>query len=72
MKELRLRGISTIEADNAFAPEFIADFNIRFGKAPRNPKNMHRSLAKHENLDSAMCRKEFRRLSQALSRHSTF
>ena len=50
MKELRLRGISTIEAANAFAAEFAADFNARFGKEPRNPKNMHRPLADHENL----------------------
>jgi len=56
VKEMRLRGIDTIEEANAFAPEFIADFNIRFGKLPRNPKNMHRTLADHENLDGAMCR----------------
>jgi len=67
VKELRLRGISTIEAANAYAAEFAADFNARFGKEPRNPKDMHRPLAAHENLDSAMCRKEFRTLSQALT-----
>lgn len=49
MKELRLRGINTIEAANAYAPEFIVDFNARFGKQPRNPKDMHRPLADHEN-----------------------
>lgn len=67
VKELRLRGINTIEAANAFAPEFMADFNARFGKEPRNPKDMHRPLAEHENLDGAMCRKEVRTLSQALT-----
>ena len=67
VKELRLRGISTIEAANAYAAEFAADFNVRFGKQPRNPKDMHRPLADHENLDGAMCRKEFRTLSQALT-----
>ena len=65
VKELRLRGISTIEAANA--PEFMTNFNARFGKEPRNPKNMHRPLADHENLDGAMCHKEFRTLSQALT-----
>ena len=35
VKELRLRGISTREAANAYAPSFIADFNRRFGKPPR-------------------------------------
>lgn len=67
VKELRLRGIDTIAAANAYAPEFMADFNCRFGKAPRNPKDMHRPLAEHENLDGAMCRKEIRTLSQALT-----
>ncbi len=67
VKELRLRGIDTIEAANAYAPEYIADFNARFGKEPRNPKDMHRPLAAHENIDGAMCRKEVRTLSQTLS-----
>ena len=67
VKEMRLRGIDTIEAANAYAPEFIADFNARFGKPPRNPKDMHRPLADHENLDGAMCRKEVRTLSQSLT-----
>ena len=67
VKELRLRGIDTIAAANAYAWEFMADFNRRFGKEPRNPKDMHRSFAAHENLDRAMCRKEVRKLSQALT-----
>ena len=67
VKELRLRGINTIEAANAYAAEFMADFNARFGKQPRNPKDMHRPLADHENLDGAMCRKEVRTLSQTLT-----
>lgn len=67
VKELRLRSINTLEEANAFAPEFISDFNARFGKEPRNPKDMHRPLAAHENLDGAMCRKEVRTVSQALT-----
>jgi len=67
VKELRLRDIDTIAAANAYAPEFMADFNFRFGKPPRNPKDMHRPLADHENLDGAMCRKEVRKLSNSLT-----
>ncbi len=67
VKELRLRSIDTIDAANDCAKEFIIDFNARFGKPPRNPKDMHRPLAAHENLDSAMCRKEVRTLSQSLT-----
>jgi hypothetical protein len=67
VKEMRLRAISTVEAANAYAVEFAASFNLRFGKEPRNPKKMHRPLAARENLDAAMCRKEVRTLSQALT-----
>lgn len=34
VSELRLRGITTREAANAFLPEFIADFNPRFARPP--------------------------------------
>ena len=34
VSELRLRGLATLEAANAFLPEFIADFNHRFAHAP--------------------------------------
>jgi len=30
-QEMRLRGISSLEAGNAYLPEFMADFNQRFG-----------------------------------------
>jgi hypothetical protein len=39
-----LRGISTWEAANAYAPSFIADFNRRFGKPPRSDHDAHRPL----------------------------
>jgi len=34
VSELRLRRIATVEAAQAYLPEFIADFNRRFGKPP--------------------------------------
>jgi hypothetical protein len=34
VSELRLRGISTAEAANAFLPKFLADLNPRFARAP--------------------------------------
>jgi transposase len=34
VSELRLRGIATVEAAHAFLPEFITDFNQRFGRPP--------------------------------------
>jgi transposase len=67
VKELRLRGISTIEDANAFAPAFTADFNQRFGKVPHNSRDMHRPLSKHDSLDGAMCNKVERTLSNNLT-----
>jgi hypothetical protein len=35
--ELRLRGLATRAAANAFLPEFLADFNHRFAQVPADP-----------------------------------
>ena len=35
--ELRLRGLATLEAGNAFLPEFLADFIPRFAQPPSSP-----------------------------------
>jgi len=67
VKELRLKGISTIKDANAFMPEFMAHYNARFGKVPRNSKDMHRPFSEHDSLDGAMCHKEFRTLSNTLT-----
>lgn len=44
VKELRLAGISDMEAANAFLPGFMARYNARFAKVPRRPDNLHRPL----------------------------
>ncbi len=67
VKELRLEGIDDIQAANAFVPKFIADFNNRFAKEPRNAKDMHRPFTEHDSLDGAMCHKEQRTLSNTLT-----
>jgi hypothetical protein len=51
VKELRLRNISTIEAANAYLPEFREDFNRRFAVPPRSTHNAHRPLLLSDNLD---------------------
>ncbi|MEF3063185.1 ISNCY family transposase [Ralstonia solanacearum] len=67
VKELRLRGISTMEAANAFMPEFIADYNARFAKEPRNAHNAHRALRSDENLDLIFTWREPRCVSKSLT-----
>ncbi|WP_010188210.1 hypothetical protein [Sphingomonas sp. PAMC 26605] len=45
VKEMRLVGISTVEATKAFFPAFIEQHNAQFAKAPFHDKNLHRPLA---------------------------
>ena len=51
VKELRLRGISSMEAANAYLEEFREDFNRRFAVAPRSNQNAHRPLRTSDNLE---------------------
>lgn len=48
--ELRLRGICTQEAANAYAPEFMADYNKRFAKEPLSNHDAHSSVRDDENV----------------------
>jgi transposase len=38
VSELRLRGVATLEAANAFLPIFLADYNRRFARPPARPQ----------------------------------
>jgi len=67
VKELRLKGISTIEAANAFAEEYMADYNRRFAKAPLHDFNAHRSLTLDDDLDAEFTWREPRRVSKNLT-----
>ena len=69
VKELRLHGISTIEAANAFMPTFIADYNGRFGKAPRDTHDAHRPVRTDEDLDSIFSWRELRKVTKNLTLH---
>jgi hypothetical protein len=50
VKELRLAGIDTIEAANAWLPAFMEDHNRRFAKPPKSDADLHRPLALDDNL----------------------
>lgn len=69
VKELRLEGISSIEAANAFMPRFIDDYNTRFAKEPRNAHNAHRALRADEELDLIFSWRELRKVTKALTLH---
>lgn len=63
-KELRLRGISTPEVANAFAEEFMADYNRRFAKPPRHDFDVHRPFENDKNLGATYTWQEQRKVSK--------
>ncbi len=67
VKEMRLRGISTVADANAYAPSFIATYNERFAKPPRSDFNAHRPLRSDEDLDVLLTWRETRRVTKALT-----
>ncbi|QLB61161.1 ISNCY family transposase [Paraburkholderia caribensis] len=67
VKELRLKGISTVAQANAYAPCFVAAYNARFAKPPKSAFDAHRPLRADENLDRLMTWRETRRVSKALT-----
>jgi hypothetical protein len=67
VKELRLRGISDMQAGNAYLPEFQDDFNRRFAVQPRSTHDAHRPLLKTENLDLTLTRQKTGTLSKNLT-----
>ena len=69
VKELRLAGIATIEAANAWLPPFIADYNGRFGRAPMNAKDLHRRLSSGDDLDEILAWREERTVTHNLTLH---
>lgn len=58
VKEMRLSRIKTLEEANRFLRGFLARYNRRFSKAPRQPGNLHRSVPVGTVLDQALCIKE--------------
>jgi hypothetical protein len=67
VKELRLAGVCTIATGNAFVPGFVTDYNARFGKAPLNPKDLHRPMSPRDQLDDEFTWQMERTLSQSLT-----
>ncbi|PMS16259.1 integrase, partial [Paraburkholderia rhynchosiae] len=67
VKELRLRGISTVTQANAYAPAFMAAYNARFAKPPKSGFDAHRPLRADENLDLVFTWREPRKVSKSLT-----
>lgn len=62
VKEMRLRGIRTVEEANEFLKQYLPVYNRRFSVRPQEPSNLHRPLPEGIHLDSILCIKTERRL----------
>jgi len=65
VKELRLRGISSIEEGNQYLSEYIREHNDAFGIKAEKPEDVHR-VVRQEEIEKAFCYKEERTLSKNL------
>lgn len=63
---MRLRGISTIKEGNRFLPEFIEEYNWKFGKEASSPEDAHRPLREEDNLERIFARRAKRKVSKTL------
>jgi hypothetical protein len=55
IKEMRLKGISTIEEANKFLTKYLPIYNRRFRVKPSQQNNLHREIPKEIKLDSILC-----------------
>lgn len=67
VKEMRLRGISSIEQANIFLEEYLGDHNDKFSKEPRGQIDTHRPLDSSHDLRFILANREERTLSNSLS-----
>lgn len=62
IKEMRLRGIRTIEGANTFLEHYLSLYNKKFAIKPQEKENLHRTIPKGLKLDPVLCRKTERSL----------
>jgi hypothetical protein len=68
VKELRLAGVETIAAGNAFLPGFMARHNARFAKVPARPDDLHRPLnVEPDRLADILCYRDKRYVGRDLT-----
>ena len=62
VKEMRLRGIRTVEEGNGFLKQYLPLYNRRFSVGPQERGDLHRPLPPGIHLDSILCIKTERTL----------
>ena len=69
VKAMRLEGISTIKEANAFLPSYMERHNRRFTRPALDPRDVHRPLAPHDDVEAEMVWREQRTVTAALTLH---
>ncbi len=69
VKELRLAGVTGVEAGNAWLPGFVTDYNRRFGREPLVAKDLHRPVSADDDLDEVLAWRERRTVTANLVVH---
>lgn len=67
VKEMRLRGISTMEEGNRYLPAFMDAFNNKFGVVAHYPGDVHRPLLSSDDLEDILCQHHTRVVSKQLT-----
>ena len=62
IKEMRLKGVRTIEEGNRFLAEYLPVYNKKFSVRPREKEDLHRPLARGLDLNAILCIKTERTL----------
>jgi transposase-like protein len=62
VKEMRLRGIRSIEEGNRFLEAYLPIYNKRFSVVPKEKEDFHRPVPKGVDLDAILCMKTERSL----------
>lgn len=69
VKELRLAGISSINAANTFLESYLPKYNTAFAKPPLKKGDLHKPLPKRLNLNEIFCLKEYRTIGNGFTFH---
>lgn len=67
VKELRMAGISSIEAANKWCGQFVETYNRQFARAPRSQLDVHTPLRAGDDLERILALRETRKLSMKLT-----
>ena len=66
VREMRIKGISSLEKANEYLPEYLEKHNKRYSESPQSSFNAHRKIDPKKPLKYILCKKEQRTVSKNL------